>query len=218
MWRLTAAENIILSGFQLELYAPHERTFAYWYLAQVIETHLGCIEDALAVLPSDTIEYHEMRFRHTLLTALQALATGMTTSLVKEGIGLKTEEDVDDPNFLRRYKWALKPHHSAIRIQDVLMPNQRDFINDCQILQVEDSRPTENWGFACAVLTDLQLHEKPAWSQMAICCREEFLEILIQQCQEYGNLPGTFKFSWGPSAFPQIEAEAGSRRKGVPDI
>jgi len=51
MWRLTAAENIILSGFQLELYAPHERTFAYWYLTQVIETHLGCIEDVLAVLP-----------------------------------------------------------------------------------------------------------------------------------------------------------------------
>jgi N-alpha-acetyltransferase 35, NatC auxiliary subunit len=51
MWRLTAAENIILSGFQLELYAQHERTFAYWYLAQIIETHLGCIEDALAALP-----------------------------------------------------------------------------------------------------------------------------------------------------------------------
>jgi len=50
MWRLTAAENIILSGFQLELYAPYERTFAYWYLTQVIETHLGCIEDVLAVL------------------------------------------------------------------------------------------------------------------------------------------------------------------------
>ena len=51
MWRLTAAENIILSGFQLELYAPHERTFAYWYLTQVTETHLGCIEDVLAALP-----------------------------------------------------------------------------------------------------------------------------------------------------------------------
>lgn len=50
MWRLTAAENIILSGFQLELYAPYERTFAYWHLTQVIETHLGCIEDVLAVL------------------------------------------------------------------------------------------------------------------------------------------------------------------------
>lgn len=51
MWRLTAAENIIFSGFQLELYASHERTFAYWYLTQVIETHLGCVEDVLAALP-----------------------------------------------------------------------------------------------------------------------------------------------------------------------
>lgn len=55
MWRLTAAENIILSGFQLELYAPHERTFAYWHLTQVIETHLGCVEDALEVLPSGVL-------------------------------------------------------------------------------------------------------------------------------------------------------------------
>ena len=54
MWRLTAAENILFSGFQLELYAPHERTFAYWYLTQAIETHLGCIEDVLMALTLGT--------------------------------------------------------------------------------------------------------------------------------------------------------------------
>lgn len=66
--------------------------------------------------------------------------SGLTVSfhqfLVKKGVGLKTEENIDDPNFLRRYKWALKPHHPAIRMQDILVPNQRDFINDCQGLQV----------------------------------------------------------------------------------
>ena len=56
--------------------------------------------------------------------------------LVKKGVGLKTEEDIDNPNLLRRYKWALKPHHPAIRIQDILAPNQRDFIGDCQVLKV----------------------------------------------------------------------------------
>lgn len=56
--------------------------------------------------------------------------------LVKKGVGLKTEEDIDNPNFLRRYKWALKPHHPAIRTQDILVPDQREFIGDCRNLQV----------------------------------------------------------------------------------
>jgi len=64
MWRLAAAENIIFSGFQLELYAPHERTFAYWYLTQVIETHLGCIEDVLVALQPG-IPLINWRFRQT---------------------------------------------------------------------------------------------------------------------------------------------------------
>lgn len=208
MWRLTAAENTILSGFQLELYSAQERTFAYWYLSQVIETHLGCIEDVLAVFPSGTIEYHEMRFRHTFLTGLQALATGMTVSLVKKGVGLKSEENVEDPNFLKRYKWALKPHHPAIHIQDVLVPNERDFINDCRAFQAVESHLTDNWGFAHTVLAGLQSQEKPAWSQMAIRCREELLELLIQKCQVYKDAPETFKFSWGPSSFPQIATDS----------
>jgi hypothetical protein len=57
-------------------------------------------------------------------------------SLVKKDLGLKTEEDLDNPNFLKRYKWAFRPPHPAIRVQDVLIPNQRDFISDCRNLQV----------------------------------------------------------------------------------
>ena len=57
---------------------------------------------------------------------------------MKEGVGLKSEENVEDPNFLKRYKWALKPHHPAIHIQDVLVPSERDFINDCRAIQVRD--------------------------------------------------------------------------------
>ena len=90
--------------------------------------------------------------------------------------------------------------------------------------QVGDSHPIENWGFGCAVLANLQSHKQPAWSQMATRCREEvelhysnvqrsawlilyqLLEMLIQKFQEYRKFPGTFKFSWGPSSFPQIEA------------
>ena len=71
-----------------------------------------------------------------MLVALLRLMVSSRQFLVRKGAGLKTEGDIDDPNFLRRYKWALKPHHPAIRIQDILVPNQQDFIGDCQSLQV----------------------------------------------------------------------------------
>ena len=47
-----------------------------WHYRQVLRPRVGGL-NALISIPG-TIEYREMRFRHTLLTALQALATGMT--------------------------------------------------------------------------------------------------------------------------------------------
>lgn len=54
LWRLTAMRDVILSGFQQELYAPEERPIAYWYLCRVLDTHLACIEDLLPVVPQST--------------------------------------------------------------------------------------------------------------------------------------------------------------------
>lgn len=39
--------EIVLSGFQLELYAKEERPFAYWYAAQIIEVHLRCLDNII---------------------------------------------------------------------------------------------------------------------------------------------------------------------------
>ena len=36
-----------------------------------------------------------------------------------------------------------------------------------------EPNPTDSWGLAHTVLASLQSQEKPAWSQMAIRCREE---------------------------------------------
>ncbi|KAF7969265.1 hypothetical protein HWV62_27864 [Athelia sp. TMB] len=40
LWRLTTVREIVLSGFQLDLYALEERAFAYWYTTEVIEAHI----------------------------------------------------------------------------------------------------------------------------------------------------------------------------------
>lgn len=50
LWRLTIVREVVLSGFQMELYSMEERAFAYWYVAQVIEAHLDCIDNWVPVV------------------------------------------------------------------------------------------------------------------------------------------------------------------------
>lgn len=50
MRRLTAAREIILSGFQQDLHATEEVPIAYWYLSRILDAHLECIDQAKAVV------------------------------------------------------------------------------------------------------------------------------------------------------------------------
>lgn len=54
LWRLSAIREIIFSGFQLELYTADEKSFAYWYAAQVLDAHLSCLDDLLVIVPKGT--------------------------------------------------------------------------------------------------------------------------------------------------------------------
>jgi hypothetical protein len=45
LWRLSIVREVVLSGIQLELYTMEEKAFAYWYVTQVIEEHLCCLDD-----------------------------------------------------------------------------------------------------------------------------------------------------------------------------
>ncbi|KAF5367224.1 hypothetical protein D9757_012228 [Collybiopsis confluens] len=44
LWRLSSIREVILSGFQLELYHPLERPFAYWFASEVVGIHLRVLE------------------------------------------------------------------------------------------------------------------------------------------------------------------------------
>lgn len=48
MWRLVATREVILSGFQQDLYSPEEVPIAYWYVARVLDVHLTCIDEVLS--------------------------------------------------------------------------------------------------------------------------------------------------------------------------
>lgn len=94
LWRLAASREVILSGFQQELYAPEEKPIAYWYLSRVLEVHLSCMDDLIPVVPrgtsedcllrmshlfSDTAAARELDFQKLHLTALQLICTALVS-------------------------------------------------------------------------------------------------------------------------------------------
>ncbi|KAI0933432.1 hypothetical protein AcV5_005579 [Taiwanofungus camphoratus] len=121
IWRLTAAREVILSGFQQDLYTPDERSIAYWYLARVIDQHLACIDELLSIAPSGSPHYDEMVFQFQFLTALQVMSIAMCALTYKR---LTLPYKRTSLNFIRRYKWAFKPEYDnlapALPLPDLL--------------------------------------------------------------------------------------------------
>lgn len=65
LWRLSIIREVVLSGFQLELYAEEEKSFAYWYAAQVMEAHLQCLDSLLPMTQAGS----EIPMKHKLAVA-----------------------------------------------------------------------------------------------------------------------------------------------------
>jgi hypothetical protein len=51
LWRLSIIREVLLSGFQLELYVEDERSFVYWELSQVAHEHLSTLNALEPVVP-----------------------------------------------------------------------------------------------------------------------------------------------------------------------
>ncbi|KAI0648442.1 Mak10-domain-containing protein [Trametes meyenii] len=113
LWRLSASRKVILSGFQQELYAPEEKPIAYWYLARVLDTHIGCIEGLLPAVPleSDTPAFCELTYQAQHLTALQMIST--TLVALTAGYIISPWRRIS-LNFLRRYKWLFSPGFDSL--------------------------------------------------------------------------------------------------------
>lgn len=61
--------DIVLSGFQLELYTDEEKTFAYWYSVRIIDEHLRRLDNLLDVAPDGLYLFcwNVKRSTHTIL-------------------------------------------------------------------------------------------------------------------------------------------------------
>ncbi|KAM5542815.1 hypothetical protein V8D89_003776 [Ganoderma adspersum] len=111
LWRLCQCREVILAGFQQELYAPEEKPIAYWYLARVLDFHIACIEDVLPSVPPNSTAHSELSFQANHLAALQLIST--TLVALTSGYITSTWNRVST-NFLRRYKWVLNPEFDEL--------------------------------------------------------------------------------------------------------
>jgi hypothetical protein len=50
-WRLSIIREVLLSGFQLELYVDDEKSFVYWELSHVAHEHLATLNSLEPVIP-----------------------------------------------------------------------------------------------------------------------------------------------------------------------
>ena len=50
-WRVGVIRDIVLQGFELELYSPDEISFAYWYLSRVLQEDVILLLNMRAGMP-----------------------------------------------------------------------------------------------------------------------------------------------------------------------
>ncbi|KAJ3869867.1 Mak10 subunit, NatC N-terminal acetyltransferase-domain-containing protein [Lentinula novae-zelandiae] len=141
-WRLASITEVILSGFQLELYHPLERPFAYWFAAQVTDVHLNYLDVLLngmaGVVPQESPSRKEMQFQQHFLVALQAMSMAMFVSLIR---GLPPNTIFDQweqlrANLHRRYKWSFKTAYDMCDFEPVVLePDFTQFLREVHVIQ-----------------------------------------------------------------------------------
>lgn len=50
LWRLDTILDVVLSGFELDLYVADERPFAYWYAMRTVEAALEIVREMKGVV------------------------------------------------------------------------------------------------------------------------------------------------------------------------
>ncbi|OAX36010.1 Mak10-domain-containing protein [Rhizopogon vinicolor AM-OR11-026] len=134
MYRLSVVREVVLSGFQLSLYTNEERVFAYWYVVQVLEMHLSCIDQLMSGMSRGSNAYIELSYQSQFLTALQAISIAIFAILTGRKVTVKQMTfswQRTRLNFLRRYKWAFVPEYEDIDLQPFGHPSFTKFAAAC---------------------------------------------------------------------------------------
>ncbi|KAF7353855.1 hypothetical protein MVEN_01071100 [Mycena venus] len=224
VWRLSVIREVILSGFQLELYTSEEKPFAYWYAAQVMDAHLACLDDMLLAVEPDSLAARELRFQHSLLSALQAMAMPMfALSMPLMSFAWRQMY----ANFLRRYKWAFGRGYELSLVPVVAAPNFDNFTDLCgRMLQDKTFSPSDSFSLAHSIL--VQLIDSRAVGGYAGLWTDERIQLLrnlADACQRLQNVPTSMSalpafdvglLKWDPQIhpwFPVLEPEGAEQRR-----
>jgi len=137
LWRLSIIREVLLSGFQLELYVDDEKSFVYWELSHVAHEHLATLNSLEPVIPKDSRAYGELIFVRSYLNAFRSLCTGMFMLMLPE---LRQPASRLALNFVRRYKWVFRPEYARLRPQ-VAAPDLSAFASTSAEVLREEQEP-----------------------------------------------------------------------------
>ncbi|KAG1749555.1 Mak10 subunit, NatC N-terminal acetyltransferase-domain-containing protein [Suillus lakei] len=189
MYRLSVIREVVLSGFQLSLYTNEERVFAYWYVVQVLEMHLSCIDQLMPGMSNDSDAYFELSYQLQFLTALQSLSIAVFAITVKRTTFSWRRTRL---NFLRRYKWAFTPEYEDIDIQPFGHPSFTKFAAACESTQKDTQYLSlDSIALAREVLSCM-LTSPDGWAGRWSEERKKFVQKLLDVCIDLQRqLPST---------------------------
>ncbi|EIM82360.1 Mak10-domain-containing protein [Stereum hirsutum FP-91666 SS1] len=128
LWRLETILDVILSGFELDLYVADERPFAYWYALRTVEAALEIVGELREVVIEGSVALSELEFQARYLEGLRDLCRGMFVLTLPQ---LSYTPERMHLNLLKRYKWAFLPQYGVITAKPVGHPDLRAFLDAC---------------------------------------------------------------------------------------
>ncbi|KAJ7215317.1 Mak10 subunit, NatC N-terminal acetyltransferase-domain-containing protein [Mycena haematopus] len=226
VWRLSVIREVVLSGFQLELYTSEEKAFAYWYASQVIDAHLVCLDAMLLAVEPDSLAARELRFQHSFLSALHAMTIPMfTLSMPLMSFAWRQMH----ANFLRRYKWAFGRGYELSAVPVVAAPDFDSFTDMCgRTMQDKTFSPSDSFHLAHSILVGL-IESRTVGGYAGLWTNEriQLLRNLADACERLQNavIPSSMAelpsfdaglLKWDPQInpwFPVLEHEGAERRR-----
>ncbi|KAF9265939.1 hypothetical protein L218DRAFT_897912 [Marasmius fiardii PR-910] len=188
LWRLSTIREVVLSGFQLELYGSTERPFAYLYASQVIDVHLSTIDNVMSIVPLESQARKEMEFQQIFLTAIQLMCMAMFSILYQlptENSWITLREGI-----LRRYKWAFKPEYDDYETPPFAHPSLETYIAEVYSMN-EDVwfSPSNSFQFAHDLMEDLVKNRNSGgWAKQWEDDRLQVIQGLLNACEELGKM------------------------------
>ncbi|GJE88083.1 Mak10 domain-containing protein [Phanerochaete sordida] len=129
LWKFTTAREVIIAGFQQELYAAYERPLAYWYIVHILESQLETLDHVKHIIPTGSFARHELDYQVQFLSVLQLICSSLFVMTSKEK---QPDAERVSLNFKRRYKWLCSPREDNPEALLFELPLLEDFHRDVQ--------------------------------------------------------------------------------------